>query len=141
VAEQPEQPISVAVEAAAITVYRARTEELRMNKWHVIHIIRKVRDEQTILPKGDWVVAAFALAVALALPLISADFKDALGVEKAVWKAVDLMLILLSTAATLGLLIWWVISKLVNRPRSEETIVQGIIDEMERERQNQGAPT
>src|SRR2546430_13746555 len=81
-----------AAEETSVVVHSMRQDELRMNKWHVIHIIRKVRDQEETLPKGDWIVASFALAIALTLPLVSADFKDALGIGGAALEGDDLVI-------------------------------------------------
>jgi hypothetical protein len=132
--DKQESTFAVADEQAVV-IHQMRQDELRMNKWHVIHIIRQVRDEQKAFPKGDCIIATFALAVALALPLVSADFKDSLGIEKATWRAVDLILAGAFAVATVALFVWWGAMKLTRKPRSEEAIVQGIIDEMEHDRQ------
>src|SRR5207253_5704781 len=126
-----EQSTFSAAEETTVVVHSMRQDELRMNKWHVIHIIRKVRDQEETLPRGDWIVASFAIALALALPLVSADFKDAIGIGGATWKAADLILAVGFAALTVVLFFWWAVMKVTKRPQSEEAIVQGIIDEME----------
>ena len=125
-----EQSTFSAAEETSVVVHSMRQDELRMNKWHVIHIIRKVRDQEDTLPKGDWIVAALALAIALALPLVTADFRDAVGIDRSTWRAADLILTLGFALGTGVLFVWWAFMKLTKRPQSEEEIVQGIIDEI-----------
>jgi hypothetical protein len=124
------QPTTISPSSSKTAIYQMPDEELRMNRWQVIYILRGVRDEQKRVPEGGWCVATLALTIALALPLITADFKDALGMPKATWQSVDVILTGFFAVATVVLFLWWGIRAIWFRARSEEKIVQDLMDEM-----------
>jgi hypothetical protein len=67
--------------------------------------------------------------------LLPGDFKDALGLEALVWKALIVILIILSGAATIILFVWWAIWCIKYPAKTTEQIYEDIVRDLAEERE------
>jgi hypothetical protein len=108
-------------------------ETVKMNKYHLLWVIRRLRDRQRG-PSFEQVLIPATLGLGLLVALLPAEFQDYANVEAAVWEA----LIILSTGCALlvaaFLFVWWSACRINSPPKTEEEIYEEIITEMEKDR-------
>lgn len=124
-------PVQISQKSAAQSViYAAPSEEVRMNRWHFVAVLRRMKSQESSRPHGEWCLIPLAMFLGVMQPLLTSDFKAAFGVGKDVWHALAILIAGLTGVATIALFFWWFGDKCVRRVRSPEEIVEDVIKEM-----------
>lgn len=115
--------------------HEAPQELLRINKYHFLLVLRRMQDQERRTPKGEWCVIPASAWLALTIPLISSNFKDALGIARFTWAAIVLILWGVTALATVGLFVWWLVDAVRHRDKTPEQLLNDVIDEMTSDRE------
>lgn len=109
--------------------HAAPPEDVRLNKYHLLWTIERLL-KRRFRPHGDWAAIPAATALASFTALLTADFRDTLGFDKATWHAVFVLLTISMTIATIVFLVWWLTDKFVHHDQTPLEIVEEIMDQI-----------
>src|SRR6266446_4466445 len=127
--QQPIQPTTTGI------MHSAPSEDLKMNKYHFLLVLERMQqDTRRVRPRGAWSFIPLGVFLTAMQSLITAEFKDAVGVTGIVWQSVTVHLAEAAALVTLGLLGWWVIYKCIHHDKSPEQMLNEITDQMAADR-------
>ena len=104
-----------------------------MNKYHLARVLDRMHKRRN--PGIEHVAIPFTMFWALLLALLPTDFQDYIGIKAATWESLAFGLTWLSGIVTVVLFVWWAYNIIRHPSKEPETIVDEIIDEMEKDRE------
>lgn len=107
-----------------------------MNVWHLKLVIERLGKDKC--PRLEWCFIPLAMFLGIGSVLLTAEFRDAFGVDRVVWGAWAILVLQLTGLASVGLFLWWAVDRLLHatglRPlKTPDEIVDEIVTRMEKE--------
>jgi len=113
-----------------VKIFKGVPEELRMNTWHFLYVIREMQLKRKGI-KIEHSFVALSFSIALFLSMLPSDYKDFLGVSASVWQWLTLTFAILSLIAFVVLLVIWLITR--EKEKTPEDILADVKLKMVRE--------
>lgn len=111
-----------------VITHSAPPENIVINKFQLLLVLERMQRERP--RKLEWCFLPAGIFVGVMLALLTADFKDSLGVDKATWHALALLTAAVTAIATVVLFCLWAYSAIVHPRPTANQIFEGIIREM-----------
>ncbi len=86
--------------------HSAPPETVTVNKYHLELRLTNMRTPKRV--SFSWWLTPAGIALAILLAMLTADFKDALGIPKTTWQAFALIVLLTASVASVGLFVLWI---------------------------------
>lgn len=90
--------------------------------------------QRSIKPRWEWWTWLLSMFFAFMLCLLTTEFKDVFAVESAVWQALVIGLAIVTGIAAVVMFSWWLVSICTRDKQTPESILAGIIEQIERDR-------
>ncbi len=118
--------------ALASVTYKARKEEVVMNKYHLKLAIRRMKDRRKG-PTLEQAAIPLTIAISMLYTLLTTSFKKFASVPPATWQALTLMALIASLAVFSFLFGSWLYCLRYYPPKSDDEEYDEIIREMNAE--------
>lgn len=97
--------------------------------------------ERRFRPRGEWCLIPLGMFITAMQSLLTSEFKDALGVEAEVWKAVAVQTAKGTGLLVVALFVWWLIDKCFRRTKTPEQLCDEVLDTMAHDRERAAIPS
>lgn len=114
--------------------YKDTNEVLHINRYHLLLALERLEKKNPKFPLFEHTMIPFGILISTLVALLTADFKNSLGLSADVWQMFILAVMVVSALITAVFLGLWMRNRGRYKLRTPDEIVEGIIKEMEHQK-------
>lgn len=110
--------------------YQGNNEVFHITKYHLLLVLERFEKQKPRFPFFEHVMIPFSVLISTLVTLLTADFKNSLGLSADVWQMFILTIMVLSALMTAVFLGLWTKNRGRCKLKTPDEIVEEIIKEM-----------
>ncbi len=114
--------------------YKGTNEVLHITRYHLLLVLERLEKQKPKFPLFEHAMIPFSVLIPTLVAILTADFKDSLGLSVDVWQMFILTVMVLSALITVVFLGLWARNRGCCKPKTPDEIVEEIIKEMEHQK-------
>jgi hypothetical protein len=114
--------------------YEGTNEVFHINRYHLLLVLERFEKQKARFPLFEHVMIPFSVLIPTLVTLLTADFKNSLGLSANVWQMFILTVMVLSSLITAVFLGLWARNRGRCKLKTPDEIIEEIIKEMENQK-------
>lgn len=114
--------------------YEGTNEVFHITRYHLLLVLERFEKQKPRFPLFEHVMIPFSVLIPTLVTLLTADFKNSLGVSADVWQMFIFTVMVLSALITAVFLGLWARNRGLSKSKTPDEIVEEIIKEMEHQK-------